>query len=368
MTAPWAADSAAVIAQSHGQVIRARADHPSWAAPVELDVEDVRVTFEERRAPRAAATLTVTLPDLTLADLLDPRAGVRVLVDAGYVRPGGVEDVQPLVNLGLRRVEPDHAAGTLTLEAAGDESLLIDAAPTANAVLTGSSHADAIATLINYAISPPPMFLPAVTGDPVTIDPMTDRWDTAQDLADRLGAQLYDDGLRAWHLDPTASTLTADPSLDLTVGEGGTILSSRPTLDRDAWHNYVLLRYRWRDTAGTDQQVMATAYLADGPFAVTGPTGRRIMLDEREVPTTQAVANAAAAAVLARAQTRARTCTVEAIAAYWLRPGHTVTLRTHPDLPAEVHLVQSVTFRPMDGLMDVQTRIPDPATAATATP
>lgn len=366
MTAPWSPDSPAVIAESHGQVIRARATHPSFAA-LDLDVEAVTVTFDERRAPRAAATLTVTLADPALVDRLDPRTGVRVELTAGYVRPGGDEDVHPLVNLGIRKVDPDYADGTLAIDCSGDEALLIDASPADNATLTGTSHAAAIQTLIQYAIAPAPMFLPTVLGGPVTVDPITDRWATAQDLADRLGAQLYDDGLRVWHLDPAPSTLVAAPALALTVGEGGTILTSRPTLDRDAWHNDVLLRYEWTDTGGTDHQVMATAYLTDGPHAVTGPAGRRTMRDDREVPTTQAVANAAAAAVLARAQTRARTFTISAVSAYWLRPGHTVTVRLHPDLPEEVQLVQAVTFR-LDGSMELQTRIPDPAAAGTTTP
>lgn len=369
-TAPFLTDTEDVLRSAHAQVIRARATHPSFPAPVELDLTDARIDWDEKRAPRVQASLECVAPDLGTVDLLDPRAGVRVDIEAGYVRPDGTEDTHLVADLGIRRRTATEPGSTLRLELASDEARLIDAAPAAGYTLTDSSHADAIGQLIADGVYPAPPISAAVTGDPVTVSPVTDRWSTAVDLADRLGAQVYDDGLRTWHIEP-APTLAGTPDLSITVGQAGTLTATDDTLDRDEWFNYVLLRYRWTDTAGVDQQVLGTAYVATGPYAITGPAGKRIFIDEREIPTTQADANAAAAAVLDRQLSRGTTYRLTAIAAWWLRPGMTVAV-TLPGRSVQLHLVGRVQFN-RDGTMDLSTRVPvvdaggDAGAPATAT-
>lgn len=355
MTAPWASDSGEIIAQSHGQVWSVVATHPDLAAPVPLSVESISVTWDESRAPRVQANITATLTDE--AESLDPRTGARVDIQAGYVRPGGSQDVHLLADLGIRSVAPDYENGTVQVRATSDEDLLIDGAPAVVASATGGTHAAAIESILAQVLSPLPDFQASVTGGAVTLDPIPDRWSAVQDLADRLGAKVYDNGLRTWHLAPSP-TVASTPVHALTVGESGTVLRANPSLDRDSWHNYVTLRYKWRDSADVDQQILATAAITSGPYRIDGPAGKRIMLDERDVQTTQAEANAAAGAVLSRAQSRARSLRLSAISAYWVRPGDTVTV-TLPGKAAEAQLVASVTFGG-DGTMDLETRIPDP--------
>ncbi|ARU53514.1 hypothetical protein CBR64_20880 [Cellulosimicrobium cellulans] len=76
-------------------------------------------------------------------------------------------------------------------------------------------------------------------------------------------------------------------------------------------------------------------------------------------------ASAVAAARVRRTISRGRQMSVEAAAAaYWLRPGHTITVQL-PTGPQERHLVSSVTFDLPSGTMHVRTRVPVDVTITT---
>lgn len=358
-TDPYLADTPTLIQESHRQVVRARATHPDLTGALDLELLDVSLDWDERRAPRVSADLTISVPD-NLADLaiLDPRTGVRVEIDCGYIRPGGDEDVYTVADLGLRSIKINRPTNTIVLSCGSDEMLVIDASPAATGNVVGTSHSDAIVKLIKACISPAPKITSTITGAAVTVDPVTDRWATIGDVADRVTAQVYDDGQRDWYIKPVPTVATT-PELALTVGSNGTILASDSTLDRNSWFNYVFLRYKWTNTSGVAQEVRATAYVSDGPYSITGAAGKRIYIEEREVPTSQSVANAAAAAILSRFLTRTRNYSLTCTAAYWLRPGMTVSV-TLPSSPiAELQIVQRVSFSPLDGTMQLETRLPD---------
>lgn len=367
-TSPFLSDSETIIAESHQQIVRAYATHPSFIGAMVLQLQDISLDWDEQRSPRVEANLTVVIPD-NATDLaaLDPRTGVRIEIEAGYVRPGGIEDVQTIADLGLREVTLNRPSNTMKLDCASDEMLAIDASPAVTGSITGTSHADAISQLIKACISPAPKITATVTGAAVTINPVTDRWDTMNDLADRISAKVYDNGLREWFI--SAAPTLGTPDLTLKVGNGGTVLVSDSTLSRDNWFNYVFLLYVWKDTLGAEQVIRSTAYVSSGDFAVTGAAGKRIYKEEREVPTTQAVANAASSSILNRFLARTKAYVVDAIAAYWLRPGMTVSLQLPEDSAPVNYLVQKVSFRPLQGTMTVTTRLSETATSfATTTP
>ena len=118
----------------------------------------------------------------------------------------------------------------------------------------------------------------------------------------------------------------------------------------------MFVRSQWRDGTGTDRTVIASAWATTGEHAV-GAVGWRWQVFERTSPTTQAAANAAARVLLGRALSRGRSLSVTAVAAYWLRPGHTVTVQL-PTGDQERHLVSRVDFDIPAGLMTVRTRRP----------
>jgi hypothetical protein len=358
LTDLYAADTDELLAGPHGQVFRAYAVHPDFDAPLELEVTAATVTLDEATAPRVVANLTVVTPAAAQLAQLDPRAGVRIQLEAGYVRPGGAEDVAPVFDLGLRRVSPTRPGDTTQLEAASDEALVIDASPAVAASVNTSSTTAGIVALIKQAISPAPrIVVTSPTGPAVNVSPIPDRWAGVADLADRISARAYDDGTRTWRITP--DTVLTDPVHTLKVGPGGTITGTNDATDRGSWFNYVIHQYRWRPAGGTDQEVMATAYVKAGPYAIDGPAGKRISLDPRSTATTQADANAAAAAVLARQLTRSRQQSITAVAAWWIRPGDTLRVERVAG-KASTEVLSSVVFRMPGGLMDVTTRLIDP--------
>lgn len=359
MTAPYLPDAADHLATPQGHLARVELSHPDHGTiPVPVAADDLAtVVFDEASAPRVTAQLAVPL--VAGVGAVDARAGWRLEVSAGYRRPDGIEDVHQLADLGVRRSPRQHASGLLQLAARSDEALVIDAAPAVAESLTAATPADAVAALLAKSLGVAPYIAATLptTGPAVTIEPIDDRWAALVDLADRHGAQVYDDGTRTWHVAPQPSSPAATPAHVLRCGDGGTVLETDEDTDRDAWANYVLLRYRWRTDTGEDKQLLATAYASSGPYAITGPAGRRIFRDDREVATTQPLANLAAAQVLTRAMSRAETMTVRAVAAYWLRPGHTVDV-VQPDGRSVRHLVARVAFDLARGLMEVTTRLP----------
>jgi hypothetical protein len=358
MPGDYLPDAAAQLAQVHGNLVNVSLTHPSWGSvPVPLSRQQghaLSVTFDEARAPRVSASLSCQIPQ---GVDVDPRQGPRLVVDAGYRRLDGLDDVQAFVDLGVRSATPSWASQRLDLTAASDELLAIDASPDVAESATGTNHANAVETLLRKTLSPAPTFVATITGTAnPTVPVVEDRWDALTDLADRIGAQLYDDGQRTWHLDPTPTSTSSTPDHVLSYGDQGTVISPSRLLTRDGWANYVRVRYRWRDSSGADKQIVSTAYVRTGVSAITGPAGRRILEVERSSATTQVEANAAARSILYRALSRGARTTIQAVAAYWLRPGHTVDVQ----LPTGTlrHIVSRVVFDLVNGVMTVETRAP----------
>jgi hypothetical protein len=318
----------------------------------------VKLSWDETRAPRVEATIVCRVPtEQATLDLIDPRTGVRVEISVGYLRPGGVADVQLVADLGLRSRRVSRPADTLTLVARSDEALLIDNAPSTGVTVNQPTTWQCVSYVIGLVLPAAPIVWAGTTPGPAVnqATPDADKWDLVNDLRDRIGTQVYDDGLRTWRIEDIAQLGTS--VLDLKVGSNGTILTTDTGLDREeGWFNRVYLRYQW-ESAGVTQRVVAVRSITSGPF--TAATGNvRCYREDRELVTTSTEATAAAAALVARMVTRGRTFSLRAIAAYWLRPGMTVTV-TLPIGDPELHLVVSVEFDPVDGTMDVTTRLPD---------
>lgn len=369
-TTPYASTTPDLLPYAHAQVVRMRATHPTWTGAVDLtdSLKDWSLTYDEGRAPRVE--LRATIPDdAALAATLDPRIGVRVEVDAGYLDAAGTEDAYTIADLGLRTVRRSVGGTTDTIEltAVSDEALVIDASPAVVGAWTGTP-ANVIAALITASISPrPKITITATGGTSATLNPVTDRWTTIDDLADQITADVYDNGLREWVIAPRVTAAATTPDLTITPGTAGTLITADRTIARDEWANYVTIRYRWR-SGTTDNEVLATAYAASGDYLITGPAGKRSLIFDRTTPTTQAAANAAAATLLARSLTRGRSVTVTTISAYWIRPGSTLAVKLPGDTTTTPHLVSAVVFR-ASGSMTVTCRVPDPAPSiGTTTP
>lgn len=355
-TDPWASDTPALLTRSLSHVVAARIVLPT-PETIALDVQAGRLSFDETRSPRVIVQgLQCRVPtDSALLGRIDPRTGARLELDVGYRRPDGTLDVHTIADLVLRGRPVTRPEDVMVIEAHSDESLVIDGSPVIGAAFSTANTTTAIRDVLRAVF---PGLSPTVTsavGPAIVQGPYDDRWDLVLDLADRIGARVFDDGLRTWHIDP--APVLGTPALDLAVGSNGTIVNSEAQLGRDEWANVVLLRYRWRDTSDVEHTITAVRRVTTGVYAANVGNSK-ILLVEREVATTQTEANAAAAALVARTVTRGRALTVTAISAYWLRPGDTANV-TLPTGPTEQHLVSSVDFDLKTGLMDVTTRLPD---------
>lgn len=376
MTAPWRPDTDRLVGQGVGHVATARALLPD-GGDLALALDPATWWgYDRRRAPRLAGRLVCAVPERQAdLDALDPRRLVRVELSAGYVRPGGARDVhvtgRPLVT-DRRLTRRPRRQDVLELEVASDEQLVIDnraLAPYTPAQTTAAGAAQQlVAAALPYAPTwngtPPP----GAPAEPVTLPAGGDYWAMAEDLVDQVAADLWHDGLDdgGWWLDRLPALAGASAAV-LRVGTGGTITAAGAGLSRrggpTGWANAVSLAYRWTDDAGVDHEVNGAAWASAGPFTPAA-AGRVVYAERRDVPTTAGGANAAATAILLRRLARGRTVTLSAVARYWLRPGHTVTVQL-PGAAQERLLVAAVTFRPHQGLMDLDVELPDDATTIT---
>lgn len=360
MTYLFSDDIAAIVSQPHGQTFSAVAILAD-ATRVNLDVEAGTVGWDETRAPRVGTNLTCKIPDdIDVLTAIDPRLGVRLELTAGYVRPGGSKESAVIANLGLRKrnVRRNENESSMILEASSDEALVIDNSEVYGGTVSGSSVPLAMQALVNQALNPDPTSFTITHTDKTATSEVdiADRWQTIDDLADQIEADIYDDGLRNWYITPRpvkASTSVAA----LKVGENGTILDSDSMLERDNWANQVKLRYKWTDASNVDHTVIGTA-TATGTFAPSATIPTRLFTQDRESPTTTTKANQSAAALLKRYLARGRSYALTSVAMWWVRPGDTVTVQL-PTGDQERHLVASVSFNPRDFTMNVVTRLPD---------
>lgn len=356
--APFSSAIAGYLTHSMTHVASAWVETPSGEVAVLDLTADSTVSWDETRAPRVLANLVCKAPtDAALLARLDPRTGARVKVMAGYQRPDGAQETALIADLVLRSRRVTRPADRMIVQAASDESLIIDGAATRSGSITNATTTGAMTAIIQQLL---PGVVPAVsgtTGPAVSATLFDDRWTVINDLADRIGAQVYDNGLRQWVIAPAPAATT--PAWELAVGANGTITDSDAGLTRDdGWGNYIWLRYEWTDGGGVARTMDGLRQVTSGPFAA-GPGNYKVVKVVRTgVSATQAEANAAAAALVARMATRGRTFQVSAISAYWLRPGHTVDVSL-PLGETEAHLVTAVTFDLAAGTMQVTTRLPD---------
>lgn len=377
-TSPFLADSPALLPYTLGQAVVATATFPGTSRPdLPLDVQSgSSISFDGKRAPRAMASLVCRVPeDQATLDALDPRTAVRVKVSAGYLRPDG-PDVQPVVDLALRARRVARPGNLMTLEASGAEAAVIDAGgPPVRTTYAGATVPAAIPALLNAAANPATIALTVLPGvialappvTPVPVDASSTWWAVADDLADQAFADLWEDGLGTWYLGPAmTSSALGEPVHELRVGVSGTVLAADTGLSRDGWANAVVLLYHWQtvDSAGAtvDRYEFGRAN-ATGAMA-PNVAGRTLYRETREAWNTADGANKAAEATLRRRLAGGRSMRLSAIAAWWLRPGHTVAVSL-PTGERELLLVQDVTFDAAAGRMDLTVARPDSTTTIT---
>lgn len=356
---PFEDETVELVRQSHRQTYSIQAYHPTHGV-IKTDVEQCQISWDEARAPRVMAKVTIKIPDATTLDRLDPREGVRLEIYAGYDF-GSSSDSHMIANLLLTDRNVKRPDNVVELDASSDEILVIESVAFSRYDPLQNTITNAIKGLLEEALPHANTFYngtkTAVPGDLVRVEKGGDWWSLIMDLTNRIDAELFDDGLRRWYLRPRPS-VAGEPSANLRVGEGGVIITSSTGLSRSGeWANSVLVKYTWTDTNDVEQ-VRWGSSSATGPYAFN-IIGRKAYTEERkDIAITTAEANKVAKGILARRLAYGRTFSIRAISHYWLRPGMTVNVKL-PTGDEEKHLVKSVMFDLTSGWMDVDTRLPD---------
>ncbi|AOY71025.1 hypothetical protein ARZXY2_1472 [Arthrobacter sp. ZXY-2] len=372
ITAPWGIEAQSRIREPHRQVLKATV-YPVTGDPFDLEVLNASVTLDESWSPRIQASLSCEIPsDNALLAKLDPRKRVRVKIYAGYQWNSVSEDVQLLADLHLRTRDIKRPDNTLELRLGGDEWLAQDykrqswdtQPPTTNLLdfVTYHKNIASIPETTPAVITDFPTYFGASSLTGVVQEPGQDSWRLLADAQDRAGCRIYVDGERRWHIEKFPRLgVTA---LNLTVGVDGIITESTASLNREGFTNAVTIKYAWRDGAGVEQVVYGNCFVNEGEFA-TSSIGFNVFYLERDIPATQAQADAAAKSILQNRLKRGNSYSLSAVNAFWLKPGMTVTA-TLPEGDQRKMLVSSVDFSYPDGLMSLKIRQPeDLSTAAT---
>lgn len=82
------------------------------------------ITLDAGAFPHVQGSITLAIEDALLLEDLDPRDSRRVVIDVSADLPGA--SPARTFDLGIRRTEPDRAAGTVTLALSSDEALVMD--------------------------------------------------------------------------------------------------------------------------------------------------------------------------------------------------------------------------------------------------
>lgn len=340
--------------------------HPKGSAPVPLKVlkDSLKVTFSEDWAPYAQVELSLPADTAAPLDALDPRQNCRLSISAGYLYPAGVEaDIHPLADVALRERPVRRPDDVVILKAASDEARAQDYRIMHTGAFPRSGVNEAVRWLLGFALAPDVPVLYSDFADGAKASGLAeieagigdDVWSILDDVAARSGVRIWCDETRVWRISarPEYSGAT---SLEVAVGTNGTILTSESGLSREPWYNAAVLTYRWTDAANTEHIRHGRALVMEGDYSVP-EVGAKVYHEEINRPVSQAAADRAAESRLRNLVTRGRSLTLTVGAAYWLRPGQTVRVKL-PTGTADKHLVQSVSFTPHNGLMELVTRQP----------
>lgn len=374
MTAPWPDSVASLIRETHAQVFRAEAV-TAGAGTFPLDVLNYSVTWAEDTAPRVMARIS-TPASLTAAqlDALDPRAGARVRLTAGYVLADGTESAYQVALLWLRSRTLARPSNTLDLVLASSEAMYIDGSESTVArdtepnVYAAGKDGGAVAALQD-AIWYTSLYTPLA--DKAIVDPaiagrdqvayqgtaVGDTWSAATDAAASIDSDLFDNGDGVLRLAPRRY-VPGPAVLSLTTGAAGTLTDTDATVDREEWFNQVNIVWEKEAASGAMTYVFGSAMVVDGPFA-SATAGVRRYTETRSGRPQQWQADAICRAMLRRFLANARQYQVDTVSAWWVRPSDTVTIQL-PTGNQERHLVATVTHT-TGGSMTLTTRQPDTA-------
>lgn len=343
----------AAVVESHQ--IATRAVVSDGTTDTTVPIVDGTVTLDQRAATRGRLDLTLAPDDTSDIELVpdSPTAllapyGNEIQVSRGITYPDGTSE---LVSLGIFRIEDtetvDTAAGQQVRVTGMDRSkILIDARfEEPYQVASGTNYATAIEDVLTAgyptietsftATSRTTPLLIAQEGD--------DRWAFAQQMAQAIGMDLYFDGDGVCVLVPSSTLSSGSAVIDLVEGEGGVLLDASRRWSRQSTFNRVIATGE-NTGEGAPARGIATDDNASSPTYYYGPFGRVPRFYASPFLTTDAQAEDAAAAILARELGTTQQVSFGAIVNPALEPGDVARITRARSGIDEDHVIDALTI------------------------
>lgn len=343
MTAPFSSQALTDLPTTLETTAKVYATTRTGTQLLDLEVENLSWTLDEAWAPSASLSVTAVRP--TDPRILDPRKGVRIVLELGYRYMGGDLDQHKVADLLLVNWTSDGE--TIQITAVDDALMLQEWVRLSGTVMypMGTPIVQVIEAQIAASVGRVALIetINRVTlAEPLTIGPSTNLSGLISALADQANVWVRCDPLRVWRISDRPSAVGASV-VQVTTGPVGITTAIEDGMSRVAWANAVSLEFDGEQFAFYDYPA--------GPMG-TGELGIVAQVDRVAAPWPGTIAaTEAARARLARAFTRGDAQSLTALAAWWVRPGDTITT---PDL--ERVIVSKVNFTFPESLMQVETR------------
>jgi len=315
-----------------------------------------RLTLSESWAPgaRLEADLSAVFTPAELR-ALDPRTKlITATLAAGYLHATGELDDFPVATV-LMDARPVRQPGAvMSLAASSEETRVIESRwMGAEAWQQHLGVVECIESILSYArgraitleTDIPLRYRSDLTAS-VHLETGASLWSVLDDLTAAADLRLFITEAGKWALQakPTVAGLV---SVYLSKGRGGISGDSTDTLGRDGFYDAAVVTYKWRDAGGVDRQIIGTY----------GTPAGKVYATEKDFAIGQSAANAAAKTYVRALSTRGSGYVIQAVACWWLRPGHTVEITMEDDTTVR-HIAQEIEFDLTASTMTVTTREP----------
>lgn len=343
ITSPFSAQALTDLGTTLETTAKVYATTAAGVHLLDLEVESFSFDFDEAWSPSVSLSATAVRPEDPR--ILDPRKGVRIVLELGYKYTGGDLDQHKVADLILSSWTSQGESIQIT--AVDDSRRLLEWVP-----LTGTTTyavGTSILSIITSQLSSALGVLTVVDtrnqvtlAEPLTVGPSTNLAGLVSSLADQADVWLRCDALRVWRITDRPRAI-GQSVVQVTTGSTGITTEVEDGMSRTDWANAVSLEF--------DNGQFAFASYTAGEM---GTSSVGIVADTFRIsapwPGTPA-ATQAAYSRLARSFTRGDAQALTALAAWWVRPGDTITT---PE--AERVIVSSIKFTFPDSLMIIQTR------------
>jgi hypothetical protein len=233
---------------------------------------------------KKVSDLTTQFKNLTLAALSSAYNGktcsqLTALFFIAWNAAGIISSTRRRFNLKVRSYTLNIASMEVTIDAASDESLLLDYGLVST--VPYEPNLITVKTAVQFALGKigaqltEPATDAAIEADQTIWEPGTNAWSYVQPMVEAAGLRLYCDEDRAWRLVPSP----VDNAATNTFTYGSDLIDGSQTVSLDGtWYSAAVIEYRWTDPT-TNQTLRSYDAYKDDTFPYTRTM--RIQLDKK---------------------------------------------------------------------------------------